>query len=30
MLDGLNQSNITHRTRKSIAVNYRNMGGAED
>ncbi len=27
MLDGLNKANITHRTRKAIAVSYRNLGG---
>ena len=27
MLDRLNKANITHRTRKAIAVSYRNLGG---
>jgi len=27
MLDGLNKANITHRTRKNIAVNYKDLGG---
>ncbi len=27
LLEGLNKANITHRTRKSIAVSYRSLGG---
>jgi len=30
MLDGLNKANITHRTRKNIAVNYKDFGGDDD
>ena len=29
MLDVLNKANITHRTRKSIAVSYRSLGGEQ-
>jgi hypothetical protein len=29
MLDGLNKANISNRTKKATAVNYRSIGGAD-